>query len=65
MTPPHVAASPAETRMSPHARITSHEEVCAVRYDGINSRLKRLETIMIGSAGATILFLATIVAKIH
>jgi len=47
------------------ARLSVHEAVCAERYDGINARLKRLETIMIGSAGAIILLLAGLAAKIH
>ena len=49
----------------PHARIDTHEEVCAYRYDGINSRLKRLETILIVSAGAIIMFMANIAVKLH
>lgn len=46
------------------ARLMTHEEVCAVRYAGINARLKRLETILIGSAGAIILLLLSIVLKV-
>ena len=46
------------------ARLTTHEEVCAVRYAGINSRLKRLEQILIGAAGAIILLLLNMVIKI-
>jgi hypothetical protein len=37
------------------ARLSTHEEVCALRYQVINARLKRMETIMIGSAGAMII----------
>ena len=44
------------------ARVNTHEEVCALRYDGINARLKRLEQILIGSAGAIILLLLTLKA---
>lgn len=40
------------------ARLSTHEEVCALRYQVINARLKRMETIMIGSAGAMILSMA-------
>lgn len=46
------------------ARLMTHEEVCAVRYDGINARLKRIEHIMIGSAGAIILLLLSLVLKV-
>jgi hypothetical protein len=45
-------------------RLMTHEEVCAVRYEGINARLKRLETILIGSAGAIILLLLSLVIKV-
>ena len=41
------------------ARLNSHEAVCAVRYEAINARLKRLEQIMIGTAGFIIVFLLT------
>jgi hypothetical protein len=40
------------------ARLSTHEEVCALRYQVINARLKRMETIMIGSASAMILSMA-------
>ncbi len=33
------------------AALSAHEAVCAERYTGINARLKRLEQILIGSAG--------------
>jgi hypothetical protein len=46
------------------ARLTTHEAVCAQRYEGINARLKRLETILIGSAGAIILLLLNLVVKL-
>lgn len=36
------------------ARLSTHEEVCALRYEIINARLKRMETIMITCAGAMI-----------
>jgi hypothetical protein len=44
-------------------RLNTHEAVCAERYDGINARLKRLETILLGSAGAIILLLLGLVLK--
>lgn len=46
------------------ARLDSHEELCALRYDAINARLKRLESILIGSAGFVIAALAAIAFKI-
>lgn len=39
------------------ARLNSHEAVCAFRYETINARLKRLEQILLGTAGFVILFL--------
>ena len=39
------------------ARLSTHEEVCAIRYEQINARLKRLETILIQTAGVMILSL--------
>lgn len=44
-------------------RLASHEEICGVRYGAINARLKRIEGIMIASAGGTILLLAGFVLK--
>jgi hypothetical protein len=46
-------------------RLSTHEAVCAERYSGINARLKRLETILIGSAGAIILLLLSVALKIR
>ncbi len=45
------------------ARLNTHEAVCAERYAGIWARLKRLETILIGSAGAIIMLLLALVLK--
>jgi hypothetical protein len=39
------------------ARLNSHEAVCAFRYETINARLKRLEQILLGTAGFVIVFL--------
>jgi hypothetical protein len=41
------------------ARLNSHEAVCALRYEAINARLKRLEQIMIATAGFVIITLVT------
>ena len=40
------------------ARLDTHEEICAIRYEQINARLKRLETIMLKTAGVMILSMA-------
>ena len=47
------------------ARLNTHEEVCALRYEGICARLKRLEGIGITVAGAIIMLLIGILAKIN
>jgi len=47
------------------ARLNSHEAVCALRYETINARLKRLEKILIGSAGFIIVTLIAVVFKLH
>ena len=47
------------------ARLTTHEEVCAIRYEQINARLKRIEAIMLKTAGIMIVSMAgTIFAAI-
>jgi len=46
------------------SRLNTDEEVCALRYDGISARLKRLENIGVGVAGTIIMLLVTIVMKI-
>ena len=40
------------------ARLNTHEAVCAERWKETLERIKRLEMILIGSAGAVILMLA-------
>jgi hypothetical protein len=44
-------------------QLDTHEAVCAERYLGINARLKRLEQILIGSAGFIIVLLLSLVIK--
>lgn len=39
------------------ARLNTHEEVCALRYDSICARLKRLESLGVTVAGTIILLL--------
>lgn len=46
------------------AKLMTHEEVCAVRYEGINARLKRLEHILMASAGTIIVLLVSLVVKV-
>ena len=41
------------------SRLSTHEEICAIRYEQINARLKRLEQILIGTAGFIIVYLLT------
>ena len=52
------------------AKVDSHIDVCAVRYEGIaeqmrgiNARLKRIEQMTMTVAGAVILFLLGLVVK--
>jgi hypothetical protein len=40
------------------ARLSTHEEVCAIRYEQINARLKRIEGILIKTAGVMLLSMA-------
>ena len=46
------------------ARLTTHEELCALRYDQINARLKRLEGILIKTAGIMLCSMAGILWSI-
>ena len=39
------------------ARLNTHEEVCALRYDSICARLKRLESLGVTVAGTIIMLL--------
>jgi len=43
------------------ARLNSHEEVCAIRYEMINARLKRIEGIMIKASGVLIVSMAAVI----
>ena len=52
------------------SRLDTHEAVCAMRYEKIelqfeasNARLKRIEMILIGAAGAMLLVLLNIAMK--
>lgn len=47
------------------ARLSTHEEVCALRYEQINARLKRIESVMMKTAGVMLVSMAgTIFAAI-
>jgi hypothetical protein len=46
------------------ARVDTHEAVCAERWRETIIRIKRLEAVMIASAGGTIALLATIALKV-
>ena len=57
--------------MEVDAKINSHVDVCAVRYESIekemrgsNARLKRIEQILLGVAGTLILLLLQMVLKL-
>ena len=43
------------------ARLNSHEAVCALRYEQINARLKRLEGILIKASGIMIVGMAGVI----
>ena len=45
------------------ARLQTHEEVCALRYEGLCARLKRLEGVGVTVAGAIIMLLLGIIVK--
>tara|TARA_R110000765_G_scaffold21325_1_gene54773 strand:+ start:1663 stop:1827 length:165 start_codon:yes stop_codon:yes gene_type:complete len=46
------------------AKLNTHEAVCAERWKETIERIKRLEMVMIGSAGAVIILLAGMLWKI-
>jgi len=43
------------------ARLSTHEEICALRYEQINARLKRIEGIMLKVAGIMIVSMAGVI----
>jgi len=45
------------------ARLNSHEAICALRYEAINARLKRLEVILMTAAGFCIVTLLSLAIK--
>jgi hypothetical protein len=46
------------------ARLMTHEEVCALRYDGINHRLARLEKILLAVTGGILFILINILLRL-
>ncbi len=53
------------TAASVQAQIDTHEAVCAERWKETILRIRRLEHIMIGSAGTTIVLLIAMVLRQH
>jgi hypothetical protein len=47
------------------ARLVTHEEVCAIRYEGLCARLKRIEGIGLTVAGTIIMMLLGIILKMN
>ncbi len=43
------------------ARLSTHEEICAIRYEQINARLKRIESIMLKTAGLMMTSMAGVI----
>lgn len=43
------------------ARLNSHEAVCALRYEQINARLKRLESILLKAIGVMMAGMAGVI----
>ena len=51
------------TAASVQAQVDTHEAVCAERWKETILRIKRIEHIMIGTAGTTILLLLSVVMR--
>lgn len=43
------------------ARLDSHEAVCAMRYEQINARLKRIETILLKATGVMLMSMTGVI----
>ena len=43
------------------ARLSTHEEICAMRYEQINARLKRLEGVIIKASGVMLVSMAGVI----
>jgi len=46
---------------STDARLSTHEEICALRYESINARLKRIEGIMLKTAGLMLISMTGVI----
>jgi predicted nucleic acid-binding Zn ribbon protein len=51
------------TAASVKAQIDTHEAVCSERWRETITRIKRIEAVMIGSAGTTIVLLITMLVR--
>ena len=47
--------------LSPDTRISIHEKICALRYGVIDSRLSRIELILVGSTASLITGMAVVI----
>jgi len=54
---------PKPTVTSVQQKIDNHEEICAIRWTEILGRVKRLELIILGTAGTIIVMLANVLLK--
>jgi hypothetical protein len=43
------------------AKLETHEQVCAFRYEQINARLKRIESTLVTAAGVMIMSMAGVI----
>lgn len=43
------------------SRLSSHEAVCAERYEQINARLRRIETILLKTVGVMLVAMAGVI----
>lgn len=43
-------------------KLQTHEEICTMRYEQINARLERIETVMMNVAGLLIIGMAGVIS---
>lgn len=43
------------------AKLQTHEEICTMRYEQINARLKRIETVMMNVTGLLLVGMAGVI----
>lgn len=46
------------------AKLQTHEEICTMRCEQINARLKRIESILLSTAGLLLVGMATIISNL-